>query len=318
MKIRQGLMYAAACAIISTTANAQSQTGTIRLIAPFTPGGIVDSTARIMAEAIQKELNQPVIVENMPGAGGQIGADRVARSAPDGLTLLITGNGIAYRHLIVKLPYDPLRQLEPVSQIVTSPVVIVAHPSIPAKNLTELVQYAKAHPLRLGNSGAGGPTHLMGELLGYSAGIQVTNVPYRGDSAAIADAVAGNVDGSVSSVSATKAFISAGRLRAIAVASTKRASALPDTQTTAEAGMPELAGDVWVAMLAPAGLPMATLDRLSGAITRACADPKTRGKLEATGSSTVCGSPQELASVLRSDFERWKALLQTGKIKIEQ
>jgi len=241
------------------------------------------------------------------------------RSDPDGRTLLMSGNGVAYRHLLFKVPYDPVRQLQPISLIVTSPSVWVVHPSVPVHNIAELRDYAKKHGFTVGNSGKGGPTHLQAEQFGLAAKADLTYVPYRGDSAAIADVVAGNINSSVSSLSATREFIEAGLLRAIAIFESERLKSLPDVQSIAEAGFPRLAtGNSFVALLAPAGVPKQTLDQLIKAASASCHNADTRQKLEATGSTVVCSGPQELAKVMQSTAESVQTLVDSGRLKLEQ
>jgi len=293
-----------AAALTTTASFAQQSEGQIHIVVPYTPGGIVDTTTRILAHQLEHQLGQAVVVDNVPGAGGQIGSARVVRSKPDGRTLLMSGNGIAYRQLLVDVPYDSMTQLEPISEIVSGPTVLVVNPKVPVHTLAEVLKYAKSHPFSMGNSGTYGPTSLTAEILASATGAPFTQVPYRGDSAAIADAVGGSVQASLSALSATKAYIDAGKLRPIVVFDTKRAPAIPSVPTIGEAGYPKVIGNVWVSLLAPAGIPKATVARLSAAISASCADAETRKKLSASGNTVVCGSPEQLGRILKDDYER--------------
>jgi tripartite-type tricarboxylate transporter receptor subunit TctC len=290
----------------------------IRFIAPYTAGGVVDNTSRVFAERMSRELGQSIIVENRAGANGQIGSELVAKSAPDGTTLLLTSVGIAYRQHLVKLPYDPFRDFAPISLLVINPLMIVVNPKLPVNTLQELVEYTRKNGLKYGSSGTGGPSHLAAELLRVKTGTQMTHVPYKGDSAAILDVMAGNVEMSVSSVSAAANFVRAGRLRAIAMTSEARSATLPEVPTAAESGMPWLVADSWVGMLAPAGTPPDVIKRLHGAAMAAMADPATRDKLLAGGNTLVGGTPQEYAAFLRAESDKWGEVIRAAKIQVDE
>jgi len=268
---------------VALPAAAQPSGKTIRFIAPYTPGGVVDNTSRVVAERMSRELGQPIVIENRAGANGQIGSELVAKSPPDGLTLLI-----------------------------------VVNPKLPVTNLRELVEHARKNGLRYGSSGTGGPSHLAAELLSTMSGVPMTHVPYKGDSAAIIDVMGGNVDMSVSSVSAAAAFIRGGRLRAIAMTSDQRSATLPDVPTAAEAGFPGLVADSWVGMLAPSGTPPEVVRRLSGAALATLADPTTREKLVAAGNTIVGNSPQEFATFLRNESTKWGNVIRSAKIQVDE
>lgn len=297
---------------------AQPSGKTIRFVAPYTAGGVVDNTSRVVGERMSRELGQPIIIENRAGANGQIGSEVVAKSPPDGTTLLLTSVGIAYRQHLVKLPYDPFRDFVPVTLLVVNPLLIVVNPKLPVTNLQELVDYAKKNGLRYGSSGTGGPSHLATELLRSKTGATMTHVPYKGDSAAILDVMAGNVDMSVSSVSATTNFIKAGRLRAIAMTSEQRSAALPDVPTAAEAGMPGLVADSWVGIFAPAGTPAEVVKRLHAAAVVSLADPETRAKLLASGNTIIGNSPEQFAVFMRGESDKWGEVIRFAKIQVDE
>lgn len=311
----------AACAwglsLAVVAAQAQPAGKTIRFIAPYTAGGVVDNTSRVVGERMSRELGTPIVIENRAGANGQIGTELVAKSAPDGTTLLLTSVGVAYRQHLVKVPYDPFKDLATVSLLVINPLLIVINPKLPVNNLKELIEYGRKNPLKYGSSGTGGPSHLTTELFRIKAGLQMTHVPYKGDSAAILDVMAGNVDLSVSSVSATTGFIRQGRLRAIAMTSEQRAASLPDVPTTAEAGLPGVVGDSWVGILAPAGTPPETIRRLHAAAVVAVNDPATREKLVAAGNTIIGSTPQEFATFMRNESDKWADVIRTAKITEE-
>jgi tripartite-type tricarboxylate transporter receptor subunit TctC len=317
-RLALGLIAGAAAPLIGAPpARAQTQGRTIRFIAPYTAGGVVDNTSRVVGERMSRELGQPIVIENRAGANGQIGTEMVAKAAPDGLTLLLTSVGVAYRQHLVRLPYDPFRDLAPVSLLVINPLLIVANPKLPVTSLRELVEYGRRNGLRYGSSGTGGPSHLTTELLRLKTGIEMTHVPYKGDSAAIVDVMAGNVDLSVSSVSATTGLIRQGRLRAIAMTSEQRSATMPEVPTTAEAGVPGVIGDSWVGILAPAGTPPDILRRLHAAAVASVNDPAVREKLIAAGNTIIGNTPQEFATFLRNESDKWAEVIRTSKITVE-
>jgi tripartite-type tricarboxylate transporter receptor subunit TctC len=317
-RLALGLIAGAAAPLIGAPpARAQTQGRTIRFIAPYTAGGVVDNTSRVVGERMSRELGQPIVIENRAGANGQIGTEMVAKAAPDGLTLLLTSVGVAYRQHLVRLPYDPFRDLAPVSLLVINPLLIVANPKLPVTSLRELVEYGRRNGLRYGSSGTGGPSHLTTELLRLKTGIEMTHVPYKGDSAAIVDVMAGNVDLSVSSVSATTGLIRQGRLRAIAMTSEQRSATMPEVPTTAEAGVPGVIGDSWVGILAPAGTPADIVRRLHAAAVASVNDPAVREKLIAAGNTIIGNTPQEFATFLRNESDKWAEVIRTSKITVE-
>jgi len=317
MPVLTRLALMAGLSVAAMTLNAQTTGKTIRFIAPYTPGGVVDNTSRVVGERMSRELGQPIVIENRAGANGQIGTELVVKSAPDGTTLLLTSVGVAYRQHLVKLPYDPFKDLMTVSLLVINPLLIVINPKLPVTNLKELIEYGRKNQLRYGSSGTGGPSHLTGELFRIKAGLQMTHVPYKGDSAAILDVLSGNIDMSVSSVSATTGFIKQGRLRAIAMTSEQRTASLPDVPTTAEAGLPGVVGDSWVGILAPAGTPPEMIKRLNAAAVAAVNDPATREKLVAAGNTIVGSTPQEFSTFMHTESDKWADVVRTAKITEE-
>jgi len=292
----------------------------IRFVVPYAPAGVVDNTARLVGERVARELGQPVVIENRAGANGQIGTEIASKAAADGYTFLITSVGFAYRQHLVKVPYDPFNDFEPISLLNSNPLLLVINSKLPIGNVRELVEYSrgKAGGLTYGTSGTGGPTHLAGELLRQATGIEMVHVPYRGDGLAVADLLGGNLDLTVSSASATAAHIKAGKLRAIAVMSDRRSPFLPDVPTAAEAGIPNIIAESWVGIVAPGRLAPAVRQKVHAAITAALADPGVRNGM-ASGGSTIIGSqPQEFAQFLKKESGKWGQVIRKAKIQIDE
>jgi tripartite-type tricarboxylate transporter receptor subunit TctC len=312
------VLAALACPVAASAQTYPSKP--IRFVVPYAPAGVVDNTARLVGERVGRELGQPVVIDNRPGANGQIGTEVASKAAADGYTFLVTSVGFAYRQHLVKVPYDPFNDFEPISLLNSNPLFLVINSKIPVTNVKELVEYSQGKPggLTYGTSGTGGPTHLAGELFKLSAGIEMIHVPYRGDGLAVADLLGGNLDLTVSSASATASHIKAGKLRAIAVMSNRRSPFLPDVPTVAEAGNPNIVAESWVGIVAPGKLPPAIRQKVHAAITAALADPAVRNGL-ASGGSTIIGSqPQEFARFLKTESVKWDQVIRKAKIQIDE
>ncbi|RYF72143.1 MAG: tripartite tricarboxylate transporter substrate binding protein [Comamonadaceae bacterium] len=292
----------------------------VRFVVAYTPGGVVDNTARVVGERMSRDLGQAVVIENRAGANGQIGAELVVRSPADGNTVLLTSVGIAYRQHLVKVPYDPIKDFAPISLLAINPLMLVINPKLPVRTLAELIAYAKTRPggLRYGTSGTGGPSHLAGELFKSNAGIEMIHVPYKGDSAAVLDLLGGNVDLTVSSISATVSQIKAGKLVAVALMTAKRSPLLPDVPTTDEAGFPGLHADSWVGMMAPARTPPAVVQRLQAAAMTALADPAVRENLVAGGNAIVGNTPEQFAQFLAAESDKWGQVIRRARIQVDE
>lgn len=292
----------------------------IKLVIPFTPGGVTDNIGRVFAERMSRELGEPFVIDNRAGANGRIGTDAVAKAAPDGYTLLLGGIGALTIHPnMMKLPYDPVNDFAPISLIATNDVVIVVNPKLPPKTPAELFALCKAKSgkLQYGSSGIGAPTHLAAELFKSRVGFDMTHVPYKGDSAAIMDVVSGTVDMSFSTVSATISLIRAGKLRPIAMTGLVRSQSLPDVPTLDEAGLKGFNADTWVGLFAPARTPDAIIKRLYGATKVTLADPEVRQKLIAGGNNIVGNDPQQFRAFLEAETRKWGDVIRAGNIKPE-
>jgi tripartite-type tricarboxylate transporter receptor subunit TctC len=293
----------------------------IRIVVPFSPGGFADSSARSIADRLAARLGQPVVVENRPGAAGNIGAEMVAKSPPDGYTLLLAYDGtmVVNPHVYAKLGFDTLKDFAPVTKLGDGAVIIVAHPSVPANNLRELIALAKAKPgmLSFGSSGTGGSSHLACEMLNQRAGIDLTHIPYKGGGQAIADAVGGQVPLVCTAIASAQQFLKAGKLKAIGISSEKRDPALPDVPTFIESGLPGFVVNSWVGILAPAHTPRAVIERLQTEIVAVLQLPEVRARYAVLGIDPVGNKPDEYAAQIRADLENWGPVVKQANVKIE-
>lgn len=291
----------------------------IRLIVGFAAGGATDIVARIVATHLQAELKQSVIVENKPGGGSNIGADQVVRAAPDGYTLLMATIANATNMSIYKnLAYDTQRDLVPVSMIMSAPSVLVVTPSLPVHNLKELIALAKAKPgeLAFASSGAGGSPHLAGEMLKLRAGIDMLHVPYKGAAPALNDVVAGFVPVGFKTAMSAIPHIKAGKLRAIAVASSHRLELLPDVPTMAEAGMPDFEVSSWNGVMAPTGTPQAIIDKLAAECSKIAKLPEVQKTFAAQAATAVGNSPEEFKKFIDAEIKKWAEVAKAANISL--
>ncbi|HTK00467.1 MAG TPA: tripartite tricarboxylate transporter substrate binding protein [Bordetella sp.] len=293
----------------------------IHLIVPFPPGGVADIIARPIAEKLTTALGQSVIVENRGGATGTIGASYVARSAPDGYTLLLgTTNEIAMSPTLYStLPYDPNKDFAPVAIVAQFPNVLVVGPTVKADKLADLTAQAKAKPknLTFASSGQGSTNHLTAELYQNEAGVQITHIPYKGGGPALVDLTGGHVDAMFATLPSAVTLIKAGKLHALAVTGESRSAALPDVPTAKESGLPGVVVTTWNGVIAPAGTPPAIIDKLTQALKQAVADPGIQQKLAAVGAEPMYTPPQEFAGIIRDDYARWSALIKKAGIKVD-
>ena len=293
----------------------------IKLVIPFTPGGVTDNIGRLMAERMGRELGQPLVVDNRAGANGRIGTDAVAKSPPDGYTLLVGSVGAFTIHPhMIKVPYDPVNDLVPISLIATNDVVIVLNPERPPKTAQEFIAWCKANSgkLQYGSSGIGSPTHLAAELFRNRVGFDIVHVPYKGDSAAIMDVVAGVVDFSFSTISATISLINGGKLRAIAVTGLNRSAILPNVQTLDESCLKGFNAESWVGLFAPARTPDAVIQRIYGAVKTSLADPEVRQKLVAGGNTIVGNDTAQYRAFLAAEWDKWGEVVRKNNIKLDE
>jgi tripartite-type tricarboxylate transporter receptor subunit TctC len=292
----------------------------IRLVVPFGAGGGTDNLARIIEPTISKALGQPLIIDNRPGAGSVIGMDAVAKSAPDGYTLVMTDTSIAINPSLQKnMPYDTLKDFEPVSLLATAPVILVAHAKVPAKTVQEFVAHAKANPgkLNYASGGNGASTHLGGELLKLVAGIDVVHVPYKGTGPAMNDLIGGHVDVMFSGISSARPHLDAGALRGLAVSGDKRNSAVPEVPTFAEAGLGGVTASTYWGVLAPKGTPKEIVDRVSAEFAKAMRDPEIIARIGQLGYLPIGGGPADYAENLRSEIKKWGEVVTNANIKID-
>lgn len=292
----------------------------VHIIVPFTPGGGADTVSRLLSPQLQKLLGQPFVVENRPGAAGRIGTGVVAKSDPDGHTLLVSTESslVIAPHIGQVIGYDPLKDFSPVSLLTRNTVVLVVHPSVPAKTLQEYIALARARPGQLfyASSGVGGPNHLAGEIFNRMADVKIMHVPYAGTGLALQSVLANQVGAMWGFTAGLTAHIKQGTLRALAVGSKERSPALPDVPTVAEAGVPGYEAVSWVGMVAPANTPAATIDKLWNGVDAAMREPAVRDVIVGGGSEIVCSKPDQFRKVIESDYEKYSKLadiFQTSK-----
>ncbi|MDO8714183.1 MAG: tripartite tricarboxylate transporter substrate binding protein [Polynucleobacter sp.] len=295
----------------------------IKLIVPYPPGGATDVIGRILAKNLGESLGQQVLVENRGGAGGNIGAEAVAKATPDGYTLLM---GAVTSHSTMatlekgKLRYDILKDFTPVMIVGSVPLVIVVNPNVPVRTLKGLVEYAKANPdkMNYASSGPGAPQRMGAEILQREAGLKITHVPYKGSGPAMTDLVAGQVNLMVETVPAALPFINAGQLRPLAVTTAKRISMLPDVPTTAESGMPALEVSSTFGLLAPAGTPMPIINQLNSAIAKLLVNPEVKEAFLKQGVYAATPTkPKQSAELLANEVKRWEKVIKDADIKAE-
>jgi tripartite-type tricarboxylate transporter receptor subunit TctC len=291
----------------------------IRLVVPFTPGGSSDILARAVGQKLTEAWGQPVVIDNVPGAGGSLGADRVAKAAPDGYTLLMGHIGtLAVNPLIYpRLPYDPVKSFAPVAWVASVPNVLVVHPSVPAKSLKELVALAKARPgqLNYGSGGNGSAAHLATEYLKLQSQTFMVHVPYRGTAPAVSDLVAGQTQLLFTGAPVLLPFIKSGQLRALAVSSNKRLETLPDVPTVAESGYKGFEADQWYGIVAPAGTQREIVLKLNTQINLALASSELKTRLQSEGAIAMPRTPEVFGELIAREIGRWRPVVQAGRIK---
>lgn len=312
---------AAAFSLPAGRAGAQSwPTRPVRIIVPFQPGGSTDIFARLAAQKLSEHFGKQFYIENIAGATGNVGTAQAARAAPDGHTLLIAFSSyVVNPTLFAKLPFDPEKDLAPVTLAVAAPNLVTVHPSLPARSLKELVALIKSNPGKYTytSGGVGTQGHLLGEMLRLSQALDIVHVPFNGAAPAIASAVAGHTPIAWSTVASAAQALEAGQLRALAVASKTRSQLLSDVPTTAEAGYPDIQGDSWVALLVPAGTPREIIDALQREIARIIALPDVKERLPALGFEAVGSTPEEFAARIKLETETWGKVIRAANIKAE-
>jgi tripartite-type tricarboxylate transporter receptor subunit TctC len=290
----------------------------ISMVIGFAPGGGTDTASRIIAKKLGENLGQSVLVENKPGAGGNIATDHVAKAAPDGYTILLgsVGSLTVAPHIVKKLPYDPRRDLAPITMAVVFPNVLVVHPSVPAQNLAEFVKLAQAKPgtVTYGSSGIGGAGHLAGELFRIVAKADIVHVPYKGGGPAVADLLGGQISAVFATPASGGAHVKAGKLRALAVTGAKRTPFLPDVPTIAESGYPGYEATNWYAYVAPARTPKEILGRLNRELVNVLSSGDVRAQLENHGLEPMPGTSEELAKYIEREYATWGRVVKEARI----
>jgi len=295
---------------------------TVRILVGFPAGTAPDVAARVIADKMAPSLGKPVVIENVSGASGNIACDKVAKSAPDGYTLVMCGNGslVVAPSLYDKLPYDPVKDFVPISRVFVATNILVVHPDVPAKTLAELVALAKAKPgeLTYAHTGAGTSQHLAGELFKAMAKVDIRPIAYRGSTALLPDLLAGRVAMGFTNIVNAAPLVKDGRLRAFAVSSRKRSALVPELPTLAESGFPGYEAVPWFGLMAPAGTPQAIIDRLHAETVRALAFPDARTALVNQGLDVIGGTPAEFAAVIRDETPYWAKVIKEAGIKASE
>jgi tripartite-type tricarboxylate transporter receptor subunit TctC len=325
MKGRSVIALLGLVAAVHSTATAQPATyptKPIRLVVPFTPGGSTDILARAIGQELSKAWGQSVIVDNVPGAGGAIGADKVAKAPADGYTLLMghIGTLAVNPSLYPKLPYNPVKDFAPVAGVARVPNVLVVHPSVPAKDVRELVALAKAKPgqLNYGSGGNGSAANLATEYFKLQTGVSMVHIPYKGTAPAVTDLIGGQIQVLFTGAPAVIGHIKSGQLRALAVSSPKRLDALPDLPTVAEAtGLKDFEADQWYGVVAPAGTPREVISKLNAQINAALNTPELKARLGAEGAVAMPGTPEAFGQLMAREITRWKPVITSGRVKAD-
>lgn len=311
----------AACIPVQALAQAGSYPDKpVRFVVPYPPGGGTDVIARIVQAKFQAALGQQIVIENKGGAGGSLGTELVAKSAPDGYTVLFTLSSHTINPAIFpKLSYDTQRDFEPVGLVASLPQILVASPQFPANTVAEMTALAKAKPgtMAFASVGNGSPGHLAGELQALRSGVKLTHIPYRGGGPAVTDVMGGQVPTLWVSIPAAAQFVKTGKLKALAVSTLKRSAAFPDVPTMQEAGIADFEVDSWYAMFVPAKTPRAVIERLNKALNAVVADPEVRERLLAQGAEGVGGTPDRLGQTVATELPKWAKLAKDANIKAD-
>ena len=319
--MKRFLLVLAALAVASAACAQSYPNKPIRVLVPFVPGGNVDITARTVAPALGELLGQPVIVENRPGAAGMVGAQALVASAADGYTLMMGSNSslAVAPSLYATWPYDPLKGIAPITNLAITPFVLVVKNGLPAKTLDEFLKLAKEKPgqLTMASGGNGSSNQLVGELFQMMTGVKFSHVPYKGTGAALVDLAGGQVDMLFDQASSTVGNVRGGKIRAIAVASSARQAALPDTPTFAEAGLRDFEIDNFTGLVGPAGMPAEAVAKVHAAAVKALATPLVRERFASLGVQPVGSTPDQFAATIREDLARWSKVIKAAGIKAE-
>ena len=318
-KLLSGAALVLAALAAGTSFSQNYPTKPVRIIAPFAPGGGTDFIARLLAQKLTERLGQQVIVENKPGAGGNLGAEFAVKSPPDGYTLLLIAGSYTVNPSLYKLSFDPVNDISPIVQLSQGPFVVAVHPSVQAKTLPELIDYARKEPDKFSyaSAGSGSITHLASELFLEMAKIRMVHVPYKGTGPALNDTIAGNTQVIFGSVATTLQFIKSGRLRGLAVTTAQRIAAAPELPTVAEAGVPGYQVVLWHGLVAPKGIPAPIVQRLNQAANDALKGKDVADVLASDGVTPAGGSPDQFREVIRNDIARGSDVVKKANIKID-
>lgn len=304
-----------------TTAQTHYPIKPIRLVVPFTPGGVTDTSGRLIAEQLSRRLGQQIVVDNRPGASGNIGTQQVVVAEPDGYTLLLGFDGtlVINPHVFAKIPFNPTRDFAPIGKIGDAILILVANPGLAAKNLSEVIALSKTQSggLSYGTSGTGGTPHIAGELLKQRSAANLVHIPYKGGGQAMSDVLGGSIPLVYTAVAGAHAHVKAGKLQPIAVSSRQRAKSLPDVPTFIESGMADFEVNSWVGLLAPAKTPRAIVDKLNTELNAVLMDPEIREKLNILGITAAPGSPDKFAEDIQSDLTRYGNVVKNAGIKAD-
>jgi tripartite-type tricarboxylate transporter receptor subunit TctC len=312
-----------AAALLAGAGPAAAQQGypnkPIRIITPYASGSSVDAVARIVGSKLSEAVGQPVLVDPRPGANTIIGSEAMVKSAPDGYTLLLISTTHVLNGLLIpNLPYDTIKDFAPVATVASSELILVASPKVAASNVRELVALGKTRQLSYATSSAGGPTHLAAELFSSMTGVKLTHIPYKGSGPAVTDLLGGHVDIGWTSPLAVIPHINAGKLKAIAISGDTRGPALPNVPTFTESGLPGFDMRFWYALLAPAATPRDVINRLNAEVAKILNTPDMREKLAAQGADPFINTPEQFASIIRSDSARYGKVIRDAGIKVAQ
>ena len=292
----------------------------LRLVVPFATGGTSDILARFVAPPLWAALGQPVVVDNRPGAGSNVGNEIVAKASPDGYTLIMATPALASNlALYGKLNYDPVKDFAPVTLVAEIPIALAVNPAVPAKSVRELIALAKAQPgkLNFGSSGNGGIGHLVGEMFKSATGVNMVHVPYKGNGPALVDLMGGALNLAFTDIAGGMPYIKAGKIRALGIASKARSAQLPDVPTMIEAGVPNFEATTWFAVFATGGTPKPVIDKLNTEIVKALRAPEMRDKLVGLGCEVIANKPEELAAFFRNEMAKWTKVIKESGARVE-
>ena len=321
MKNAATALLAACCVLAAPAVFAQKfPDKPIRFIVPFPPGGGNDILARAIGPRLGELLGQPVLIDNRAGAGGNMGTDIAAKAAPDGSTIVIASNQVTINPwLYSKLPFDIEKDLVPVAQVASVPMVLVVNPSVPANNVREFIALAKANPGKFNHAtpGNGTPQHIAFEVFNHAAGVQVTHVPYKGTGPALADLIGGQVQSAIGTMASVEPYVKAGKLRALGVTTPRRSQAMPTVPTIAEAGLPGFEVPLWYSILAPSGTPRDVVARLSSDIAKVLQVPEIRERLAGQGFEVNYLNAEQMADLMKRDTARWQKSIKEIGLKLD-